>query len=383
MEPYSAVSRQARACVRKWGKLLQSRKKLSTGQRARRSATELTTTSDRDAAKTNQLACPWRLVRDRNNRIRILVTGGAGFIGSHLVQRLVSEGYPAVTVLDNLSRGRTSSLAGVWESIRFVEGDIRRDETVARLMEQADLVFHLAAQSNVIRALQDVDYSTSTNIVGTAAVVQAARASGVRRLVFTSSREVYGDPTNLPVGETAPLCPKNAYGMSKVAGEMCCFMSRGHALETVILRLANVYGPRDFDRVVPRFIESALAGRPLTVYGGQQILDFVHVDHVVDVLMKAGFGEHVDGPMNIGSGQGVTIAELAERILEISNSDSSICWKPSRDVEVSRFVAETAKAKKLLGFEHRHESLYRLPELVSWYAREARPEQKVMTGVAV
>jgi UDP-glucose 4-epimerase len=241
-------------------------------------------------------------------------------------------------------------------------------------MRNADVVFHLAAQSNVIGALQDVDYSSSTNIVGTAAILQAARAAGVRRVVFTSSREVYGDPADLPVSETAPLCPKNAYGMSKVAGEMCCRMSTGDALETVILRLANVYGPRDRGRVIPLFLENALNGKPLTVYGGNQILDFVHVGHVADALMKAGFGEYVACPVNVGSGKGTTIRELAERILKLTNSDSKIRWLPGRDVEVVRYVADTARARTLLGLEHRDDPLFRLSELIAWTAKESLPE---------
>ncbi len=242
--------------------------------RAKRS----TRSTIRDVAKTRMGRRP---IADRQpgritGRGNVLVTGGAGFIGSHLVGRLIRNGHKSITILDNLSRGRTENLAAAWDSIRFVKGDIRDQETVARLMKGIDLVFHLAAQSNVIGAIQDVDYSSSTNIVGTAVIMQAARAAGVRRLVFTSSREVYGDPSNLPVPETAPLIPKNAYGMSKVAGEMCCTMSAGQPPETAILRLANVYGSRDYGRVIPLFIESALDGRPVTIYGGNQILDFIH-----------------------------------------------------------------------------------------------------------
>ena len=137
-----------------------------------------------------------------NNVPRILVTGGAGFIGSHLVERLIAEGYCSVTVLDNLQRGRVANLAAVEDSVRFVQGDIRNQRTLATVMKDTNLVFHLAAQSNVIGALQDVDYASSTNVVGTATVLQAARAAGVGRFVFTSSREVYGDPAELPVSET-------------------------------------------------------------------------------------------------------------------------------------------------------------------------------------
>jgi nucleoside-diphosphate-sugar epimerase len=293
------------------------------------------------------------------------VTGGAGFIGSHLVERLVWEGYDAVTVLDNLSRGHVANLAAVRKGVRFEKADIRDRITVASLMPNTGVVFHLAAQSNVIGAVHDVDYSSSTNVVGTATVLQAARAAGVRRVVFTSSREVYGDPAGLAVPESAPLCPKNPYGMSKVAGEMCCAMWAGRGLEIVILRLANVYGPRDHGRVIPLFVENALKGRPLVLYGGRQILDFVHVDHVVKALMRAGFGKHVACPVNVGSGKGTTVAELAERILKLANSDSRICWMPARDIEVTRFIADTTRARTLLQLEETGGGLERLPELIA------------------
>jgi len=318
-----------------------------------------------------------------NQALRILVTGGAGFIGSHLVQRLVLKGHRSITVLDNLSRGSTANLAAVWDSIRFVTADIRDRHALARLVRNTDLIFHLAAQSNVIGAVEDVDYSSSTNIVGTTAILQTARAAGVRRVVFTSSREVYGDPAGLPVPENAPLRPKNAYGMSKVAGEMCCRMSAEHALETVILRLANVYGPRDRGRVIPLFLENALKGRPLTVYGGNQILDFVHVGHVVDALLKAGFGQHIADPMNIGSGSGISIAELAERILQLTDSSSKVSRLPSRDLDVVGFVADTKRARTLMELEYPNDPLYRLPELIAPTVAEIPAARVLARGSAV
>jgi UDP-glucose 4-epimerase len=195
-------------------------------------------------------------------------------------------------------------------------------------------------------------------------VVEHARAAGVRRLVFTSSREVYGDPEELPVLESAPLRPKNAYGMSKVAGEMCCAIYAGDRLEIVVLRLANVYGPGDWGRVIPLFVERALRGEALTIYGGSQILDFVHVSRVIDVLMRAAFEEHVLGPVNVGSGKGTSIAELADRVLEITHSTSRICVNPSREMEVVRFVADIARARQLLGFAPPEDPLHGLAEQV-------------------
>ena len=314
---------------------------------------------------------------------RILVTGGAGFIGSHLVRRLVLNGHKSITVLDNMSRGQAANLADVWDAVGFLRVDIRCRHAVDRLVKNTDLIFHLAAQANVIGAVEDVDYSSSTNIAGTAVVLQAARAAGVRRVVFTSSREVYGEPADLPVPETAPLCPKNAYGMSKVAGEMCCRMYTGDGLETVIVRLANVYGSGDHGRVIPLFVENALKGRPLTLYGGNQILDFVPVDHVVDALLKAGFEQHIASPVNIGSGRGTSIGELAERILELTDSRSKVSRKPSRNLDVVRFVADTTKARTLLGLEHPNDPLCRLPELIAQATCGILPARELSRGIAV
>jgi nucleoside-diphosphate-sugar epimerase len=160
-------------------------------------------------------------------------------------------------------------------------------------------------------------------------------------------------------------------------------MSAGHALETVILRLANVYGPRDRGRVIPLFVENALKGRPLTVYGGNQVLDFVHVDHVVDALLKAGFAQHIGSPVNIGSGKGTTIAELAERILNLTYSQSKVSWMPSRDLDVVGFVADTTKARTLLGLDYPHDPLYRLPELIAPIAAENLPARELSRSAAV
>lgn len=301
--------------------------------------------------------------------LRILVTGGAGFIGSHLVEQLCLEGYRSFTVVDNLHRGRTENLASCWNHIQFVRVDIRDRHTLGRLMRGIDVVFHLAAQSNVMGACTNLGYSASTNIAGTLGILEAGRQNGVRRVVFTSSREVYGDPSSLPVAEAAPLAPKNAYGTSKVAGEMCCAMLAGSGLETVVLRLANVYGPRDHDRVIPCFLENALTGRALTLYGGDQILDFIWIDWVVAALLRVGLGGHVAGPINIGSGEGTSIAELARHILKLTNSTSDLRLLPSRASEVVRFVADTTRAKQVLGINPDHKSLFWLPDLIVWTKR--------------
>jgi UDP-glucose 4-epimerase len=280
---------------------------------------------------------------------RILVTGGAGFIGSHLVDRLVTDTSNQVIVLDNLRRGKASNLRAAMDRITFIEGDIRDRATVEKAVEKADTVFHLAAQSNVIGAVTDLDYSFTTNVTGTFEVLRAAAAAGASRMVFTSSREVYGDPLALPVAESAPLAPKNAYGASKAAGEMYCRVLASSQFQPRVVRLANVYGTRDFDRVIPIFVGQALRNEPLTMFGGQQVLDFVWIEDVLKGLMRAASVDILPGPVNIGSGKATQLRRLADRVVEITGSRSEVRIAAAREVEVGRFVADTKVQEATLG----------------------------------
>jgi UDP-glucose 4-epimerase len=292
--------------------------------------------------------------------MRIAVTGGAGFIGSHLVDRLASDGAHDIVVIDNLHRGRIEGLP-LSSRVSFREVDIRNREALLEAIGGCEIVFHLAAQSNVLGAEAHLDYSFSTNVMGTFHVLTAAKSAGVGRVVFTSSREVYGDPQQMPVEETAPLLPKNAYGASKAAAEMYCRVLSGNV---TILRLANVYGPGDRGRVIPIFINNALRGEPLQLYGGEQVVDCIWVGVVVEALMRAGFGAWIGEPVNIGSGTGTTIRELATRIVETIGGRSQPVVMPVRDVEVTRFVASTARAQRLLGIRPPEDPLSHLGEVV-------------------
>lgn len=304
--------------------------------------------------------------------MRVLVTGGAGFIGRHLVRALLQQG-DTVLILDNLSR-RTSERP-LPAGAAFSQGDIGSLAMLQQVLAaepRFDVIYHLAAQSQVMSADRTPAYTWTSNVIGTRHVALAAAEAGIQRIVFTSSREVYGDVAaeDLPVAEDAPLQPKNLYGLTKATAEeaLCHLAARSYgSLRVAILRLANVYGPGDCDRVIPRWIEQASHDLPLTVYGGEQVLDFAHVSLVVQALLLAGRGlADGAGPINIGSGQGITLQQLAARIQP--GGAQRLCLLPARDIEVVRFVADVSRMRTVLGLQPPADPLVGLEDLL----KEAR-----------
>jgi nucleoside-diphosphate-sugar epimerase len=280
--------------------------------------------------------------------MKILVTGGAGFIGRYLVNRLVSETRDSVTILDDCSRPGLSAAPDLPDSAIFLRGDILDGELLSRAMEAVEVVYHLAAVSSVGAAQANIPRAYQVNIHGVEAVLRAARAAGVRRVIFASSREVYGEPAEVPVPESAAFAPTSVYGLTKAAGESCCRLAED--LEIAILRLANVYGPGDHGRVIPIFVEAALLSKPIDLFGGDQILDFVWIEHVVDAFIAASTSDALPGrPMNIGSGIGTPILELARAILDLTGSSSPVRCLPAIPFEVRRFVADPGLAREALG----------------------------------
>ena len=302
----------------------------------------------------------------------MLVTGGAGFMGSHLVDALVAAG-DEITVLDNLYRGALANIDRhvLTGDVRFIEGDIRDHGVILEAAAGVDIVYHLAAQSNVIGATGDTDYSFTTNVTGTYNVLKAAACTGVRRLVFASSREVYGEPESIPVPEIAPLNAKNAYGASKIAAEAYCSAWQSTTgLECQVLRFANVYGPRDRDRVIPIWFERARCGQPLELYGGEQIIDFVWIGTAIQALLAAA-GSEPTGPINVGNGTAFTLPHLARRILKETGSASELRVLPARQIEVVRFVADVGRMRRVLGVTPEPDPLAHLSECLAEYASPA------------
>jgi nucleoside-diphosphate-sugar epimerase len=300
--------------------------------------------------------------------MKALVTGGAGFIGAHLVEALVAAG-DEVVVLDNLRRGDRARLDAIGRAarggaLRLIEGDVRDRDTVRAATTGVERVYHVAAQSNVLGAVSDLDYSFSSNVVGTYNVLVAAREAAVGRIVFSSSREVYGEVDQVPVAEDRPLNPKNAYGASKVAGEVYCRVFQNtYGLDVSVLRLANVYGPGDSDRVIPIWLDRARRGQDLELYGGTQVLDFVPVGLVVEALRRAAERSLGGQPLNVGSGVGTTLYDLAARVQALSGAAVGLRVLPARAVEVTRFVADVSRMRALLSLEPPADPLVALPDL--------------------
>jgi UDP-glucose 4-epimerase len=297
----------------------------------------------------------------------IIVTGAAGFIGSHVVDRLLAAGATRVVGFDNFSRGRLDNLVHLSGDPRFelIEGDVRDKSAVADLVAGASVVYHLAAQSTVMGGVRDVAYTFETNVCGTFNVLRAAAESGVARVVFASSREVYGEPISLPVDEESPLSPINSYGASKLAGEAYCrAFRREFGLQTVVLRLANVYGTRDIGRVIPLWLQQASVRQDLYVYGGKQVIDFVWIGQVVEALTRASALDGPVPPINVGSGTGTRIVELARRIARLADGQVRVRLEAARTMEVSRYIASVERMRQILQIEPLLDPLGHLPDLI-------------------
>ena len=295
---------------------------------------------------------------------KIAVTGAAGFLGSHLVDALIEQGHEVMGI-DNLHRGGIETIRHHIDSgrMRFRQDDIRDATAMTAALSGSEIVFHLAAQSNVMGSMTDPDYSFYTNVAGTYNVLKAASEAGVRKLVFSSSREVYGEPQSIPVRETHSTQPKNLYGASKVAGEAYCRAFDGkEGFACTVLRFGNLYGTRDRDRVIPLWLAGANSREDLVLYGGEKILDFLPVSYAVRALIAASHYAGY-GPVNVASGTGTNLRDLAARILEVSGSKSSLVIEPTRVIEVTRFVADVEKMRTELHIEPQAEPLDALPAM--------------------
>jgi UDP-glucose 4-epimerase len=279
---------------------------------------------------------------------RVLVTGGAGFIGGHIVDALHETN--DVTILDAAPTGETPS------NVEVIEGDIRNEDTVEDAVADTDVVFHEAALVSVAESVAHPKKSHSTNATGTLNVLEAARRYD-SRVVAASSAAIYGHPEEIPVSETHPLEPTSPYGIDKLATDH--YTRRYHdlyGLETVALRYFNVYGPGqtggDYAGVIKVFFEQARNGDPITVHGeGTQTRDFVHIDDVVRANLLAAETNATGEAYNVGTGDSVTIHELAELIRDAVGSDSEIIHTDPREGDIDHSRADISKARERLDYE--------------------------------
>ncbi len=289
---------------------------------------------------------------------KVLVTGGAGFIGSNIVDALVRRG-DQVRVLDNLSTGRLENLAAVRERIEFVEGDITDPAAVARAVAGIDCIFHEAALASVPRSVERPMDTHAACVTGTLVLLDQASRAGVRRMVYAGSSSAYGDQPASSKRETDLPLPISPYGAAKVAAELYChaFAAIGR-IETVTLRYFNVFGPRqdpnsEYSAVIPKFISLLLAGRQPTVFGdGLQSRDFTFVGDVVAGNLLAGDAPHVSGRMmNLATGRNVSLLKLLDLLNRLLGTRIEPQFAPPRAGDVRESLADITLARKWLGYE--------------------------------
>ena len=288
---------------------------------------------------------------------QVLVTGGGGFIGSHLTKRLLREGY-SVRVLDNFATGNRANLAECGSDVELIEGDLQSYERVHNAVRGCELVFHLGALPSVPRSIQDPLTSNATNVVGTLNVLLAARDEGARRVVYASSSSVYGASEELPKHEEMPTLPIAPYAVSNLAGEgNCRAFHRVYGLETVALRYFNVYGPQQdpqsqYAAVIPKFITAALTGESPVIHGdGDQSRDFTYIDNAIDANLLAAQAEGAAGKVfNIAYGSRISLNEIITEISGLAGKPIHSVNTASRPGDVRHSLADISLAGKILGY---------------------------------
>lgn len=308
---------------------------------------------------------------------RVLVTGGAGFVGSHLTEALLDKRCE-VTILDNLSDGFMENITPLLNSgkkVKFIQGDVRDEETCLKAAEGAEVVFHKAAQINPVLAVDKPTYDFETNARGTLNVLEAARRSDVEKLVFASTN-VYANPQYLPIDENHPINLFSPYAASKLSGEAYCIVyNNTYGVKTVRLRYTNIYGPRqrttkNESGVVTIFIQRVLKGmRPIIFGDGEQTRDFIFVSDVVHANLLALESEKGQGEVfNIGSGVAISVNALADSILKtVGRKDLTPEYGPERVADIRDCVADITKAKKLLDFNPEVDLETGLKKTIDWW----------------
>jgi len=308
--------------------------------------------------------------------MKVVVTGGAGFIGSNLADELANRG-KEVVILDDLSTGKIENIGRLRkrENVRFVNGSVTDMELLKVVFKRAEVVYHLAAIPSVPRSIKEPERSNEVNINGTLNVLMAARACGVRKVAYASSSSVYGDTLELPKREEMNPNPLSPYAVTKLTGEYYCrVFQEVYGLETVSLRYFNVYGPRqdplsEYAAVIPKFIQRALKGMPPVIYGdGNQTRDFTFVKDVMEGTIILAENE-ATGVFNIGRGEQTSINHLARLVLEVTGQDFEPIHEKPRTGDVRHSLADISRAKSY-GYNPKYSVKEGLKETVRWFRHE-------------
>lgn len=304
--------------------------------------------------------------------MKIVITGGAGFIGSNLAEVLSKDNANEVIVLDDLSTGKLANTKEM--AIKFVNGSITDLELLQTIFKDVDYVLHQAAIPSVPRSINEPIASNNANITGTLNVLVAARDRNVKKVVYASSSSVYGDTPKLPKREDMTPTPLSPYAVTKLTGEHYCnVFNEVYGLKTVALRYFNVYGPKqdpysDYAAVIPKFVSRVLRDEPPLIYGdGQQTRDFTFVKDVVTANIRA-MKSAATGVFNIASGNRITIQELAELVMKLMDKDMGVILEEPRKGDVLHSLADVSKAKAGFGYEPGYRLETGLEETVKWFS---------------
>ncbi|MDB4930101.1 MAG: UDP-glucose 4-epimerase [Myxococcaceae bacterium] len=305
--------------------------------------------------------------------MKVLVTGGAGFIGGHLIDALLAQN-AEVRVIDNLSTGKRENIDRVKNRVDFIEADICDPEAIARAVHGVELVFHEAAIPSVSRSVADPVASNRANVGGTVAVLNAARLAGVRKLVYAASSSAYGDTPTLPKVETMTPRPMSPYAISKLAGEQyVSVFGKLYGFETVSLRYFNVFGPRqdpksEYAAVIPRFVTTILAGnRPIIFGDGEQTRDFCFIENTVSANLLAAKATTRGEVVNVACGARVSLNALIGLINEELGTDVKPEYQTGRAGDVRDSLADISAARALLGYEVLFDLRAGLKKAIDWY----------------
>ena len=305
-----------------------------------------------------------------------LVTGGAGFIGSHLVEELVRRG-EKVRVLDNFSTGKRENIEPFIGRVELIEGDFRSQHIVREAVRGVDYVLHQGALPSVPRSVDDPITTNEVNVTGTLNVLDAAKDAGVKRVVYASSSSVYGPDPELPVREDMNPNPVSPYAVAKLTGEKYCrVFSKVYGLETVALRYFNIFGPgqdpkSQYSDFIPLFVVGMMEGQQLTIDGdGNQAKDFTYVSNVVEANLLAIEAEGVSGEVfNVGCGASTSVNEVVAHLREIVGSEGDISHGPSRPGDVPQSLADISRAREKLGYEPKVLIAEGLKRVALWFRK--------------